>query len=82
MELISPEAVIINREIVRMDNGLGNGDFKLSDSIPDGNYRIRAYTNWMRNFGDNFVFENRLPFIIFQVPQLAKMLRSLTEKHQ
>ncbi|MVN23436.1 MG2 domain-containing protein [Mucilaginibacter arboris] len=60
VELISPEATIISREIIRMDNGLGNGDFKLSDTIPDGNYRLRAYTNWMRNFGDNFVFEKAI----------------------
>jgi len=46
VELISPEANIISHEIIRMDNGLGNGDFKLSDTIPDGNYRLRAYTNY------------------------------------
>ncbi len=60
VELISPEAEIVNREIVRLDKGLGNGDFKLADTLADGNYRLRAYTNWMRNFGDNFVFEKAI----------------------
>ena len=60
VELISPDAKVYRREMIRLENGLGNGDFKLSDSIPAGHYRIRAYTNWMRNFGDNFVFEKNI----------------------
>ena len=57
IELINPEAKIVIREMIRLENGLGNGDFKLKDTIPPGHYSLRAYTNWMRNFGDNFVFE-------------------------
>ena len=60
VELISPDAKVYRREMIRLENGLGNGDFKLSDSIPAGHYRIRAYTNWMRNFGGNFVFEKNI----------------------
>jgi len=60
IELINPDANIADRKIIRLDNGLGNGDFKLGDSIVSGTYRIRAYTNWMRNFGDNFVFEKEI----------------------
>ncbi|OAQ40246.1 hypothetical protein A5893_04645 [Pedobacter psychrophilus] len=37
--------------------GFGNGNFELKDSLQEGNYRIRAYTNWMRNFGDTFYFD-------------------------
>jgi hypothetical protein len=60
VDLISPEAKVINTEIVFMANGFGKGDFKLADSIPAGIYRLRAYTNWMRNFGDNFIFEKTI----------------------
>lgn len=60
VELISPKAEVIEQKIIRLDNGLGKGDFKLKDSIPSGWYNIRAYTNWMRNFGDNFVFQKRI----------------------
>ncbi|WP_295649596.1 MG2 domain-containing protein [uncultured Mucilaginibacter sp.] len=60
VDLISPEAKVINSEIVYMNNGFGKGDFHLADSIPAGTYRLRAYTNWMRNFGDNFIFEKSL----------------------
>lgn len=60
VELISPASKIIDRKMIRLDKGLGRGDFKLGDSIPSGTYRLRAYTNWMRNFGDKFLFEKNL----------------------
>ncbi|MBW4890774.1 hypothetical protein KXQ82_13670 [Mucilaginibacter sp. HMF5004] len=63
VELIAPDANIIKREIVRLENGFGNGDIKLPDTLTPGKYRLRAYTNWMRNFGDNFVFEKFIDII-------------------
>jgi hypothetical protein len=60
VELISPSAHLIERKLIRIDGGLGNGDFKLSDSLASGWYTIRAYTNWMRNFGEHFVFQKQL----------------------
>lgn len=38
-------------------NGLTWGDFVLSDSLKEGNYRIRAYTNWMRNAGAEYYYD-------------------------
>lgn len=37
--------------------GLAWGDFTLSDSLKEGNYRLRAYTTWMRNFGEEYFFD-------------------------
>ncbi|MBE7178828.1 MAG: TonB-dependent receptor plug domain-containing protein, partial [Mucilaginibacter polytrichastri] len=28
-----------------------------TDSLAEGNYRLRAYTNWMRNFDNNYFFD-------------------------
>ena len=60
VELMDPDNKIFAREVVRIDNGVGLGDFKLDDSIPPGRYIIHAYTNWMRNFGTHFVFEKEV----------------------
>ncbi|MFL9482779.1 MG2 domain-containing protein [Chitinophagaceae bacterium LWZ2-11] len=60
VELISPSSTIINREVIRLEKGLGNGDFKLPDTLSEGTYRIRAYTNWMKNFGDDFIFDQQI----------------------
>ncbi len=60
VELITPQAQVFNAEVVNLTNGTGTGDFRLSDSIPAGNYRLRAYTNWMLNFGNSFIFEKNI----------------------
>lgn len=60
VDLISPESEIIQHRIIRISKGLGNGDFRLSDSLPAGKYAIRAYSNLMRNFGDEFFFNKEI----------------------
>jgi hypothetical protein len=43
--------------VVPIDNGLGNGDIKLTDSLfTTGNYHVRAYTRWMQNYSSDFIF--------------------------
>lgn len=37
--------------------GTAMGDFILSDTLKEGNYRIRAYTQWMRNAGEDYYFD-------------------------
>lgn len=81
VELISPAAGIVDRKVVRLDNGLGRGDFKLRDSIPGGWYQLRAYTNWMRNFEDLFVFQKKV-YIHSNLPQKNPSAVTLTESIQ
>ncbi|TKC00983.1 carboxypeptidase-like regulatory domain-containing protein [Pedobacter cryophilus] len=40
--------------------GFGWGNFELKDSLQEGNYRLRAYTTWMRNFGEEFYFDRTI----------------------
>lgn len=40
--------------------GFGYGNFELKDSLQEGNYRLRAYTQYMRNFGDEFYFDQTI----------------------
>jgi len=60
VELISPSGGIHSDRIIRLDNGLGNGDFKLPNSLSSGRYRLRAYTNYMRNFSDQIFFNKEI----------------------
>lgn len=41
-------------------NGLTYGDFALADTLQEGNYRIRAYTNYMRNAGEDYFFDKAI----------------------
>lgn len=60
VELINKDSKIVKRIALRIKNGLGMGDFHLGDSIASGNYEIRAYTNWMKNFGEAFFFKREI----------------------
>lgn len=62
VELISSDSKIIARNNTKLVAGLGNGDFKLTKAlgVKPGKYQIRAYTNWSRNFGEDFVFKKEI----------------------
>ena len=49
VDLINKNDVLLQSIDVRLANGTGWGDFSLPDSLQKGTYRIRAWTNWMRN---------------------------------
>ena len=42
-------------------DGVAWGDFALPDSLPKGNYRVRAYTRWMQNSGSESYFDQTIP---------------------
>jgi hypothetical protein len=63
VELISPDSKIIDKRIVRMEDGLGNGDFRLAEKLQSGQYHLRAYTYYMRNFSDQLFFKKNITII-------------------
>ena len=63
VELISPSSKIISSRIIRLEGGLGNGEFKLPADIRSGRYRLRAYTNYMRNFSDQLFFSKEITIV-------------------
>jgi hypothetical protein len=60
VELINSKDKISKLLRIPMSYGMGWGDFKLADSLPEGNYRIRAYTRWMRNAGSEFFYDKTI----------------------
>jgi hypothetical protein len=63
VELISPSQEILSSRIIKIEGGLGNGDFKLPENLVAGKYRIRAYTNYMRNYTDQVFFNKEINII-------------------
>ena len=55
-ELIDPYQKIIEKKLIKLENGIGVGSFDLNQSYPEGVYTIRAYTEWNKNFGSDFFF--------------------------
>lgn len=60
VELINERDSIKKQLKLPLAGGISWGDFKLPDSLTEGNYRIRAYTQWMRNAGPEFFFDKRI----------------------
>lgn len=60
VELINEKDSVTKQLKLPMKSGITWGDFKLIDSLSEGNYRIRAYTQWMRNAGPEFYFDKTI----------------------
>jgi hypothetical protein len=60
VDLIDGQDSIRQSLRVPLTAGVAWGDFKLPDSLLEGNYRVRAYTNYMRNFGDEYYFDKTI----------------------
>ncbi|MBC7399362.1 MAG: hypothetical protein H7289_05400, partial [Mucilaginibacter sp.] len=48
---------------VELKNGAGNGSFYIPVTLKNGNYKLRAYTNWMKNFGPQVFFEKSITIV-------------------
>ena len=54
VELIDPNGKIVAKRILSKSHSRMSGDIDLDVSLNPGRYTIRAYTNWMRNFEEDF----------------------------
>ncbi|MBS1528486.1 MAG: hypothetical protein JST19_22755, partial [Bacteroidetes bacterium] len=60
VDLIGPQNKIVQSINLQSGDGVTWGDFALPDSLAAGNYRLRAWTRWMRNDPGSF-FEKVVP---------------------
>ncbi len=63
VELISEERDILLAKKYPIRDGIVVGDLLLPDSLDGERYYLRAYTNWMRNYGPNQYFMQALPVL-------------------
>lgn len=48
---------------ISLEKGTGNGSLSIPVAINSGNYKIRAYTNWMKNAGPDYFFEKMITIV-------------------
>lgn len=63
VDVMNSKTEVIQTEIFPVREGGIQGGFVLSDSLNSGDYFIRAYTNWMRNYPDRDFFLRPLPVL-------------------
>lgn len=59
VDLIDPMGEIVSSRVLKIEEGAA-GDFKLGTNLITGNYRVRAYTNYMRNFDEDYFFRKKI----------------------
>ena len=63
VELLDNKNVAVVQAKVSLKNGAGDGSLVLSSALGSGSYRLRAYTNWMRNFDPAWYFSQDITII-------------------
>ncbi|MCJ8164849.1 hypothetical protein MKJ04_08335 [Pontibacter sp. E15-1] len=48
---------------IALKDGAGNGSFVLPTTLASGNYTVRAYTSWMKNFDPEFYFQEPVTIV-------------------
>ena len=74
VDLVSPALEVIDRRLVRLEEGTGTGDFHLSDSLLPGTYLLQAYTSWMRNFGRDFFHYREISIMHPGLPAVSSVI--------
>ncbi len=56
VELFNVKGDLASIMLMRLENGFTHGDISLPDSLSEGSYRLKAYTDWMHNFDEDLYF--------------------------
>ncbi|TAH21182.1 MAG: hypothetical protein EAZ08_04060 [Cytophagales bacterium] len=78
VELISPYQYVSQHLQLYVNSLATFGDITLPDTLSEGVYRLRAYTNYMRNFGEDYFFEKQIQ--IFNPRNKANIQKNTIQK--
>ncbi len=74
VEFINPKGNVERKLSLSKKNDIFNGEFQIPPQAPGGIYKIRAYTTWMKNFGNNSFFEKEITIQGVVLPKLLMKL--------
>src|SRR5687768_14066520 len=63
VEVLDKNNLAVAQTKVSLKNGEGAGSLFLPASINSGNFTLRAYTNWMRNFKPDYYFHTDISIV-------------------
>lgn len=63
VDLFDGDGLLLTQKMIQIENGRGTGDFKLPNFGKSGIYQIKAYTSWMKNFGEEYFFSQSIQVV-------------------
>jgi len=78
VELIGPDENIIEKKLIKIEDGVGVGFFDLNQSYSEGHYLIRAYTTWNKNFDADFFFKEYIQVFAATSKVKAEPIKNVT----
>lgn len=63
VQLIGENGMVAFTHKVPLDRGMGQGDYFFPTDLPSGNYKLVAYTHWMKNAGKEQFFMADITFL-------------------
>ena len=85
VELLDSASAVVQARLV-LEKGVGDGCLQLPSTLPTGNYRLVAYTRYMRNEEEEVFFEKPLAvvntFVTNETPADRYFIRPLTSFYE
>lgn len=78
IELINSNKAVCRSQQLYVSQLSAFGDIALADTLAEGSYRLRAYTNYMRNIGEDYFFDKQIE--IFNPKNKQKVVSENTKK--
>lgn len=63
IEVLDKEQFAVIQAKIELKNGIGSGSVFVPVNLASGNYVLRAYTSWMKNFSPDFYFHQQITII-------------------
>lgn len=78
VDLIDFDKNIINTKKLSLKNGVSDNFFLLNKNLPTGEYLIRAYTAWNKNFGQDFIFKQKINLLSPNAIDKEEIIQNIT----
>ncbi len=79
VELIDVDKRVIDQKLLALHNGTADTFFQLNTGFSPGRYLIRAYTEWNKNFGADFIAERYVQIYDIKKPLVeTKAIQNIT----
>jgi len=63
LEILDKDNDAVLQTKIELKEGMGDGSLFLPASLTSGNYTVRVYTNWMKNFSPEFYFHQSITIV-------------------